>query len=96
MGKLSKLQKRVITIKYKTKENHIGSWQVIKEFLKQGKHEVLLINNDLGAGKAIFMKQTFFKNIKFKNNLVELLNKEIKKLYDAGTITKKQYEAYTR
>lgn len=77
-------------------ENHVGSWKVINELIDKGKNTVLLINNNLGAGKARFMSVADFKNIKFVDNLKELLNKEIKKIYDAGTITKEQYEAYIR
>ena len=77
-------------------ENHMGSYDVVKKLFEQGKHDVILINNDLGAGKAQFMSQAEFNNIKFSKNLLEQLNKAAKKLYDERTITKQQYEAFIK
>lgn len=84
-------------------ENHIGSWNTIKQLYNNGKNDIKLIDNSLGAGKA---KKVSFdelsKKIKYpsEDELTNLLNKEIKKLYESKTkigkraITENEYKKY--
>jgi hypothetical protein len=77
-------------------ENHIGSWDVVRK-LHQAGVEVLPIDNSLGAGRAIkTTMDDLMKKIQYptKEELTAILNKEVKKLYESGEITKKQYEGY--
>jgi len=84
-------------------ENHIGSWNTIKQLYNNGKKDIKLIDNSLGAGKA---KKVSFDELSMKikypseEELTNLLNKEIKKLYESKTkigkraITENEYKKY--
>ena len=77
-------------------ENHIGSWDVVKKLYNLGVR-IIPIDNSLGAGNATRTTIVdLMKKIQYptKEELTAILNKEVKKLYESGEITKKQYEGY--
>ena len=83
-----------------TAENHIGSWKVIQRLNSETNGDlVYLIDNSLGKGNQ---KITTFAELSKKINygsvedLTNKFNKEIKKIYDEGKITKTQYQEYIK
>jgi hypothetical protein len=82
-----------------TADNHIGSWETVNKLSKEGKVDVFVIDNSLGAKNA---KITTLNKLRDKVNyqsvekLTKKFNNEIKKLYEEGTITKEQYKNYIK
>ncbi len=78
-------------------ENHAGSYNVIKELLKDSangvKYSVKLIDNSLGKGNQSLLSRAKFDNIKYSGNLKEELLAKTKQLYEKGDINKTEYEA---
>jgi len=81
-------------------ENHIGSYNTIKDLLSRGSFstgevEINLIDNSLGKGNQTIMEISKFHSLEFdsKEGLQKLFINETKKLYENKTITKAQYEA---
>lgn len=79
-----------------TADNHINSWKVSDSLEKMG-YDVKTVDNSLGRDKAkVVPIDDLRKKIKFTSveDLTERFNQEAKKLYDAGELTKDQYEQY--
>lgn len=77
-------------------ENHIGSWDVIKNLEKKG-YFINFVDNSLGKdGVKLSSLDELSKKIKYPSlkELTNTLNKETKKLYEQGKITKEEYEGY--
>lgn len=78
--------------------NHIGSWEVIKQLHERG-YDIAFIDNSLGPNNAKLVSyEDLAKKIKYPSEprLRQAFNREVKKLYDTRQITKKQYEGYTK
>ena len=80
--------------------NHIDSLDVVKRLLESGQtNKIFAIDNSLGYKKAKLVDfNDLVKKIEYpsKEELTNIFNKEIKKLYDAGKITSKEYQGYIK
>lgn len=79
-------------------DNHIGSFDTVRQLAQDGNVKINYVNNSLGPKNARIMTPEEFANIKYptKERLTQILNERAKELYENGTITKDQYEAYIR
>jgi len=86
---------RIVPVKV-IAENHIGSLETIKKLFNKYGDDVNFYFVDNSRGKKNAALTTFdkIKNIKYPNNLREILNKEAVKLEKAGEITKEQLQKY--
>lgn len=76
-------------------QNGPGSWEVAKKLHEDG-YLVKFIDNSLGdpkKAKSLSFEEVS-KKIKFPENLKQVFDREVKKLYEQGQIDQREYEAY--
>jgi hypothetical protein len=77
-------------------ENGPGSLNTIRGLLADGLkfgENVYVVDNSLGRNNARLMDREKFETLSYPENLREILTAKTKELYDAGHVTKEQYEA---
>jgi len=72
-------------------DNHIGSYNVVKNLLDKGFPLVKMIDNSLGKGSEALLNRSKFDSIQYASGLKDELLAKTKQLYESGKITKEQY-----
>ena len=77
-------------------ENGPGSLNTVRGLLSDGLQygdHIFVVDNSLGRNNAKLMDRKKFESLSYPDNLREILTAKTKELYDAGHVTKEQYEA---